>query len=114
MSSHSKERINSQFTQTDWVDELMEPVLHINKSDARERKIKDGDRVRVFNDRGEIFLKAVVGDMIRRGNVNTFEGWYDKTGASVNKLTEDRATDIGFGAAFHNCLVEIEKVEEDE
>ena len=41
----------------------MEPHQHeleISMEDAEHRGIVDGDRVRVFNDRGEIFLRARV------------------------------------------------------
>lgn len=112
MTAHAKERINSQFSQPDWLSEMVEPEMHIHTKDALARKIRNGDRVRVFNQRGEIYVKALVGEAVQSGTVNVFEGWYDHTHASVNKLTEDRATDFGHGAAFHNCLVEVEKVNE--
>lgn len=110
MSCHAKGKINSQFSQTKWVDELTEPLVQLHKKDAENRQIREGDAVRIYNNRGEIIVKAQVGEVVKQGNVNVFEGEYDRTGASVNVLTEDRPTDIGYGAAFHNCLVQIEKV----
>jgi trimethylamine-N-oxide reductase (cytochrome c) len=35
---------------------------YINPDDAKERGIKDGDVVRVFNDRGQLLAGAVVTD----------------------------------------------------
>ena len=110
MSAHAKERLNSQLFGTErGVADT--PVIHINIEDAAARNIGDGDLVRVYNDRGEILVKANVGTMVKPGVVNVFAGWWEKTGASVNLLSEDRDTDIGYGAAYHNCLVQAARAE---
>ena len=112
MSAHPRERIHSQFTESEKLSKLNEPVVQIHSEDAEHRGIKDGDSVRVFNDRGEVFVKAQVGSFIKKGMVNIFEGWWNRTGAGVNILNEDRDTDIGYGTAYHNCLVEVRKADE--
>ena len=106
VTGHSRKKINSQFSN---ILELREdPLLAINPTDAKTRKIESGDAVRVFNTRGEVKLKAFVTDKVPLGFVHAFFGsWGDE--ANVNKLTADRLTDIGYGAAFHDCLVEVEK-----
>ncbi len=50
-----------------------EPCL-INTADAKARGIKDGDVVRVFNERGQILAGAKVTDAVRPGVVRVSEG----------------------------------------
>lgn len=106
----------------------MEPhphLLEIHEEDAKRRDIADGDRVRVFNDRGEIFLLARVGSSsaaktaggrhdarVQAGVVSALLGWakLSERGWNVNVLTSDRLTDLGGGATFYSTLVEVERV----
>ena len=55
-----------------------EPVLEISAADAAPRGIASGDRVRIFNDRGSIVCKAVVGARARPGVVNGLGVWWKK------------------------------------
>jgi anaerobic selenocysteine-containing dehydrogenase len=45
-------------------------LLEMNSVDARERGIRDGDMVRVFNRRGEIILKARLDGVVQQGVVS--------------------------------------------
>jgi len=88
-----------------------EPVLEISASDAAARGIVDGQRVRIFNDRGSIVCKAVVGERARPGVVNGMGVWWKKLapdGKNGNELTHQRLTDIGRAPSFYDCLVEVE------
>jgi anaerobic selenocysteine-containing dehydrogenase len=88
-----------------------EPVLEIHPDDAAPRGIENGAMVRVFNDRGEQRLRAVVGDRARPGVVNGLGIWWRKFGVdgkNVNELTHQRLTDIGRAPCFYDCLVEVE------
>jgi anaerobic selenocysteine-containing dehydrogenase len=88
-----------------------EPVLEIAGIDAASRGIATGQRVRIFNDRGSIACKAVVGDRARPGVVNGLGIWWKKLaadGRNVNELTHQGLTDIGRGPSFYDCLVEVE------
>src|SRR5579863_1774842 len=82
--------------------------LEISVEDAKPRGIKDGDRVRVFNDRGEVFLRARVNGAVRSGVVGTRMGWA-KLGNDINVLTSARLTDLAGGATFYSTLVEVER-----
>jgi anaerobic dimethyl sulfoxide reductase subunit A len=74
----------------------------INSVDAAARGIADGDRVRVFNHRGETRLPARVTDRIAPGVVSIKEGvWFTPDAAGhdtrgcANVLIEDRASPAG-------------------
>jgi len=88
-----------------------EPVLEISAADATSRQIVSGQRVRIFNDRGSIVCKAVVGPRARAGVVNGLGVWWRKLaadGKNGNELTHQRLTDIGRAPSFYDCLVEVE------
>ena len=88
-----------------------EPVLEIDPNDAAARGIAAGAKVRVFNDRGEIECRAVVGPRARPGVVNGLGVWWKKLapdGRNGNELTHQRLTDIGRAPSFYDCLVEVE------
>ncbi len=92
----------------------MEPYrddLEISSEDARPRGIVDGDRVRIFNDRGQIFLRARVNGAVVAGVVGARLGWAKLAdgGNNINVLTSARLTDLGGGATFYSTLVEVER-----
>ena len=83
----------------------------INPHDAAQRRIVQGDLVRLFNDRGECRLYAEVTEDARPG-VLVAEGlhWprFMPGGKGINQLTSQRLTDLGETCAFHCNLVEVE------
>jgi anaerobic selenocysteine-containing dehydrogenase len=85
--------------------------LEMHPTDARARGIEDGDRVRVWNDRGEIALTAMVDGTVPEGVVAARLDWsrFNEDGVNVNTLTSERLTDIGGGATFYSVLVEVSK-----
>ena len=89
-----------------------EPRLHMNIKDALSKGIKDGDQVRVWNNRGECILKVSIGEDVLPGVVVTQGLWADAPGTKhlVNSLTPDRVADMGNGATFFSGRVNVEKV----
>ena len=86
--------------------------LEMHPEDAESRGIKDGDRVRVWNDRGEIKLTALVDGSVPRGVVASRLDWAKLSdgGVNINALTSERLTDIGAAPTFYSVLVEVGKV----
>jgi anaerobic selenocysteine-containing dehydrogenase len=86
--------------------------LEMSSQDARRRGIVAGDAVRVFNDRGEVRLTALVDGAVQPGVVATRLNWSKlmPDGIGINALTSERLTDMGGGPTFYSCLVEVEKV----
>jgi anaerobic selenocysteine-containing dehydrogenase len=90
-----------------------EPALELHSADAAPRGIRDGDRVRVFNDRGSVELRARVNDKPRRGVVVAPSVWWRKFAPdrrNANDLTSQRTADMGGAATFYDCLVEVRRV----
>ncbi len=89
-----------------------EPTLEIHPDDAAARGIADGATVRVFNDRGELRLRAVVTERARCGVVVALSIWWKKLagdGKNANELTSQALTDLGRAPTFYDCLVEVER-----
>ena len=104
--------LNTSFANVESIQKLEQPdLLEINSADAGSRGIREGDWVRVFNDRGEVRLRAHVNGAVQRGVVASRLNWARcaPDGKSINVLTAETLTDIGRGATFYSCLVEVEK-----
>jgi len=88
----------------------------LNPEDARTRGISDGERVRVYNDRGSTVLLARVTVRMARGAVSIKEGaWFtpDAAGTDINGcanvLTADRSAPCG-ATTYNTNLVEVERL----
>lgn len=91
----------------------LRPFVEIHPADAKARGIRDGDRVRAFNERGACELYAVVTTRARCGVVVSPSVWWNKFSpgkTNINQLTSQRLTDMGGGATFYDALVEIERI----
>ena len=103
--------LNSSFSNLPVVQQMEEVgLLEINGADARARGIVDGDAVRVFNQRGDILLKARVDGNVQAGVVSARLYWAKLTPGSrnINVLTSEKLTDLGNSATFYSVLVEVE------
>jgi anaerobic selenocysteine-containing dehydrogenase len=111
VSSKNDDSMNSTFGNRSGVDEETS-ILHLHPADAEPRAIRSGDRVRVFNDRGSLLLKAKVDGVVPAGVVRSpSTRWLKRAsdGRNVNALTSDRLTDMGGGPTFYNCLIQVER-----
>ncbi len=85
------------------------PYCVLHPQDAAARRLRDGDRVRLVNDRASIGLVLHVRDEIQPGVVlvpgqrpdnETLEG-------SVNMLCSDAYTDMGEGATYQSTWLDV-------
>ncbi len=103
--------LNSSFCNHPTVRLMETPgLLEIHPEDAQERAIADGQRVRVYNDRGAILLEARITDAIQPRVVAARLDWAKLSGqgVNINVLTSDRLTDMGESATFYSALVQVE------
>lgn len=79
MNARTVYTTHGQHVNLPWIREIMpEPWIEISTEDAEARSIATGDVVRVFNDRGEYKVKALVTEEIKPGCVNQRQGWWPK------------------------------------
>jgi anaerobic selenocysteine-containing dehydrogenase len=80
----------------------------LHPADAESRGIRNGQRVRVFNGRGEIHAEARVTDDVAPGVVVIPMGHWSTTGGpGVNALTSTRYGDIGRSPTFSDTAVQV-------
>ena len=115
---HYLSRVHSTMENVDWLNEAFPQRLFINPLDAGARKIRNGDRVRVFNDRGATVVACRVTPRIMPGVVALPQGaWWTPDAAgidrrgSINVLSSERWTPLAFGNAQHTIMVQVEKAE---
>jgi anaerobic dimethyl sulfoxide reductase subunit A len=113
---HGLARVHSTFDNVDWLNEAFPQRLFINPLDAGPRSIKDGEAVRVFNERGATVVPCRLTTRIMPGVVTLPQGaWWapDEKGTdrrgSINVLTSERWTPFAFGNAQHTNMVQVEK-----
>jgi anaerobic selenocysteine-containing dehydrogenase len=87
------------------------PVVWIHPADAEPRGIAEGGLVRVFNARGSFVAAAAISDRVRAGVVASPKGRWPGLvggGATVNATVDERDSDMGGGAVYHDNRVEVE------
>ncbi|MEH7436082.1 molybdopterin-dependent oxidoreductase [Neobacillus drentensis] len=84
--------------------------VEIASNIAEQKKLQNGDLVRVWNKRGEVRGFISVLAAAHPNTINIDEGIWKEFGGSVNKLTSNRKSDNGLGSTLYDCLVNIEKV----
>ena len=105
--------INSSYVGFSVREKEVEPSrLHMHSKDAAVRGIQDGDLVRVFNQRGEMQVRAQISDAAGLGLVLMPHGWWGSrlpNGNSVNAVTSDSLADLGGGGDFRDAFVQVKK-----
>ena len=87
-----------------------EQFVLINEKDAVSRKIKNGDKVMVFNDRGSYEGIADLTDDVNQGIiVSTLGYWRQHNNGTVNSISSANLADMGNAPTFSDNLVEIKK-----
>jgi anaerobic selenocysteine-containing dehydrogenase len=94
--------------------QLFEPKpkvkVEISKDVAELKGLKDGDEVKVWNDRGKMAGTVQIMKQAHPFTINIDEGIWSQFGGSVNQLTSNRVSDNGLGSTLYDCLVNIEKI----
>lgn len=114
---HYKRRVHSTFDNTDWMEEVGRQEIWMCPPDADRRDIRNGDKVKVFNDRGVMVIPVKITPRIMPGVVSVPQGaWWtpdhegvDRRGC-INVLTKYQPTPLAFGNPQHTNLVQVEKL----
>ena len=92
------------------------PTVEMSEKDAKDRAIKDGDLVKLYNDNGETYCYAVIIEGLLDGVCATqkqFKGSNTPNGINVNALNSEMLTDFGMSPTFYSVLAEIEKASDE-
>lgn len=96
---------HSKLRDLPWLNQFMpEPVVRLHPDDAEACGISNGDLVRVFNDFGEINMKAEVTNLVLPGVTDIFHGWHQ---ADINLLTTRDFDPITGFPPFRSGLCEV-------
>ncbi len=113
ISPPARNFLNSSFVNVQSLrDTEGEPHLDIHPVDATQRNIVNGDRLRIYNDRGSFEAIARVTEKAREGLVVGLSIWWKKYASdhkNANEVTSQRLTDMGGGPTFYDVLVQVEK-----
>jgi Tat-targeted selenate reductase subunit YnfE len=116
---HYKSRTHSTYGNIDVLQAAARQEVWINPLDAQRRGITNGDKVSVFNGRGEVRIEAKVTPRIMPGVAAMGQGaWHNADmggdridhGACINTLTTHRPSPLAKGNPQHTNLVEIKKI----
>ncbi|MDF2787590.1 MAG: oxidoreductase [Neobacillus sp.] len=84
--------------------------IEVAENIADKHHLKDGDLVRVWNDRGEVKGYLSILSKAHPNTINIDEGIWRRFGGSVNNLTSSGESDNGLGSTLYDCLVNLEKI----
>lgn len=128
LPGHPKYRFHGKFNGSSWLRECYkvmgpdgyeyEPV-YMHPTDLAARGLKDGQIVRMFNDRGQILAGVVATERVIPGVARcSYGSWYDPLeptpegldrGGEVNRLTPSRPmSGHHFGWASNSALIQVE------
>jgi len=86
-----------------------EQFVMIHPLDAQARGIKEGDRTKVFNDRGFFEAKSKITTDVNQGVVVATLGyWRQHNNGVVNSVSSNAYGDMGHSPTSHDCLVEVQ------
>jgi anaerobic selenocysteine-containing dehydrogenase len=109
ISPASDKRISS--TLGDLKASRQAPPLLMHPTDAAQRELTQGNRVRVWNELGEVILRLIVTDAVRPGVVASEKGaWLatSPTGQTISAMVSaDLKADLAEGACFNDTPVEV-------
>ncbi len=108
---HSRFRVHSTFYNVPVLREMdPEPVVELNTHEMVKRHLRDGDLVRVFNDRGAMIVKVRTNNAFPDHTCNINKGWqrHQFIGGGYQELTQAHANWRHYNAAFFDVLVQVE------
>jgi anaerobic selenocysteine-containing dehydrogenase len=90
-----------------------QPRITLHPTDAAARGLTAGTNVLVHNDRGRFAAELDIGDWVRPGVAATTKGFWAKLtgGTNANATTDERDSDMGGGAVYHDNRVQVSTVE---
>ena len=111
---HGRWRVHKQWTDTPWLRELdPEPFFQINPKAAHDRRIKAGDYMEAYNDRGSCVAKAVLSEAVPYHMLSIHRGWmrHQFKKGSYQELTHQKLNPASVNQSFFDVSVDVKKWE---
>jgi anaerobic selenocysteine-containing dehydrogenase len=83
---------------------VREPTVYVHPEDAENEGIGEGERIRLWNERGEVELVARLSERVQPGLVVSY---MVRWGANANATTPDAPADMGGNSTFHTNYVSL-------
>ena len=112
-SEHMRTRTHSQWWDVGYLGEFEPyPIARLNPEDAMELGIAEGDKVRLYNDRGEVTMVATINAGQQRKSVHCPRSWQDIEflGGNLSDLTFNDYNQACANQAYNDVAVAIEKL----
>ena len=109
---HMRTRTHTQWYDVDYMKEFeKQPVCRINPEDAAELGIKEGDKVRLYNDRGSVTMLAVLNPGQQRKAVHCPRSFLTREhiAGDLATTTFNDYNQACRNQAYFDCAVAIEK-----
>lgn len=109
LTPNTGSRIHSQFGNLKFIKDVVRKTsTSISPTDAAIRGISGGQKIRIFNGNGEITSIAEISNRVPQGIIVLPNGIGKDEGGGGNILISGMETDMGYGAAFHDNMIEME------
>jgi nitrate reductase NapA len=82
--------------------------VELNRVDADDLGIADGDQVKLVSRRGELVLRASIDDRGRPPRGSVFVPFFDE-GKLINRLTLDAMDNLSYEPDYKKCAVKVQK-----
>ncbi len=112
-SEHMRTRTHTQWWDVGYVKEFeAQPVVRINPEDAKELGIKEGDKVRLYNDRGDVTMIATINAGQQRYSLHCPRSWQasEFLSGNLSDLTFNDYNQACANQAYNDAAVAIEKL----
>lgn len=116
LTVHACLALNSQFSNLDLIEKILgKPKVLINKNLAEVLKIEKGQKIKLYNQKGEVEMIAEITSTVPENILVCYQG--EQMGKfSINAITNNLLTDMGGniemykGVAYHDTFINISKV----
>ena len=111
---HSRFRVHSTYYEVPVLREMdPEPLVELNDREMAARGLVDGDVVKVFNERGEAYLRVRTNNAFPDSTCNINKGWqrHQFLAGGYQELTHEQANVRHYSCSFFDVLVEVVKAD---
>ncbi len=108
LSIMPKKWIGSEIPEDEYEAGILEVQVHPHILEAEN--IDDGDEALLVSPVGELKVKVIENNEVRKDSIVTYRGGWSKYNKCVNILTVDMISELGNGTPYYETMVKIKKI----